>query len=188
MQRSKTQDRDFAECAHLTIYVRCVEPPAAHPEWKDKEWLRLDDPAMCLNHNESCWRDDYDKLRQRWLNAANRIARKIMANEGGVWVGRVRDASNDPRPDRVLSRVDREAADKHILNGPDGPGRRFLADLRGKPDAGKLAALAASLKSVPRTSARDMVERLKQPAPVAPGPVWFDPDNDPALREPGESE
>src|SRR5512146_3240362 len=147
MPRRPQKPREFAEYPSLTASVLCIQPPAAHPDWQDKEWVRLDDPAMVLAHNESCWKGEYDKLRKRWINAANRIARKVLANEGGGWLGRVRDASKDPRPDRVLAHQDRDEMDRHSRNGPDGPGRRYLAGLRDRPNASKLAALAAKLRS-----------------------------------------
>jgi hypothetical protein len=173
MTRRYQAPRRFARLADFTIFVVCVEAPAAHPDWKDKEWARSDDPEMVVSHNQSYWEGEFEALRNWLAEAARRIARRIQANEGGVWLGRLRDAANDPRPDRVLPLAERHALDTHILSGPDGPGRRFLENLLDRPNEAKLAALAASLRAVPRpepyrtTAPRAMIERMKDPIPPA---------------------
>jgi hypothetical protein len=203
MTKRNLETRRFSKRACFTIIIRCMEAPAAHPDWKDKEWVRADDPVRIVGHN-SAYRDgDFELVKGRAAASAQRIARMIQCNEGGAWVGRLRDSTNDPYPERRMAPAERRAMDQHVLNGPDGPGRRFLQMLRDRPNASKLGALAWNLKGVPAAGrsrtmdTRAMVERMQsyQPNPDA-GPsdnsdLWESKDDLATAtdsREPGEDE
>lgn len=148
MKRNQTTTgRRTSQTTNYTIIVRCISAPTKHPEWLDKEWVRGDDPAMLHSHNQAHWPEDHDTHLARLANSAGRIARTIQANEGGRWIARLRDASCDPYPQQRLTRQERLALDRHIANGPDGPGRRFLENIKGKPTASKLDALTQKLKA-----------------------------------------
>jgi hypothetical protein len=60
---------------------------------------------------------------------ANKIAKQVQAKEGGHWCGVVRVENDCPpnQPGEALTgAAAAEWAKKHILNGPDGPGKRWL--------------------------------------------------------------
>jgi hypothetical protein len=124
MRRKK--DNNQPECTkrkqaicEYTIYVLCLEAPAAHPGWVGKQWFRVDPtPWGLLSHNAG---------NHAWcVNAAEWIAGQIQEREGGVWTGVTRDCAGDPMPDQPMMNADILGCRRHILDGPDGPGRRFL--------------------------------------------------------------
>jgi hypothetical protein len=118
--------RRFCYAANFTIIIRCVEAPGSHPEWRDKEWVHYDDSVRIVGHNQGFWDEDREAMKSRTANSARRIAQMVQAKEGGIWIGRMRDCTNDPFPDRRLSAEDKQGVEQHILNGPDGPGKDWL--------------------------------------------------------------
>jgi hypothetical protein len=110
------ESRTFASGANYTIYVHCVEAPPDHPEWLDKQWIRLGN-AQNLG------------FRERSAAIAHAIAGDLQAHYGGKWLGIIRDCQHDPMPERRLTPDELEGCRQHILRGPDGPGKRFLQGL-----------------------------------------------------------
>lgn len=102
-----------------TIYVLCLEAPAAHPDWAGKQWVRLDPtPWGIVGHNTG---------NHAWcVNAAGWIAKQVQECEGGQWRGVVRSCAHDQAPERSLTADEVQGTIQHILDGPDGPGRRFV--------------------------------------------------------------
>lgn len=100
--------------AIYTMSVVCLEAPPDHLDWQGKEWVRIGSNVDSA-------------LRDVQLAQANREAHDVQEAHGGKWCGRIRDCSHDPIPDRMLDEDIKEGLRRHILNGPDGPGRRFLA-------------------------------------------------------------
>ena len=88
---------------------------------------------------------------QKTQNAASAIAKIVGKQEGGKWCGVVWPDGQGPEGHPNLRGREAEAwVVDHILNGPDGPGRRFLEKLvkAGKPiDLTK--AVAGALMSHP---------------------------------------
>ncbi len=100
----------------LVPWIRCIEPPTDRPDWQDQEWIRLD-------YRDSTYACDHDKTAQ----AANSAAKDTQLKHGGKWCGVVRPDGQIPNNQpHLYSRTAQEWAHKHILDGPDGPGRRWL--------------------------------------------------------------
>lgn len=102
-----------------TISVLCLEAPESHPDWAGKQWVRLDPtPWGLVAHNAGC---------HAWcVTAADWIAKQVQGREGGKWAGVVRSCREDPAPERSLTADEMAGMRRHILDGPDGPGRRRL--------------------------------------------------------------
>jgi hypothetical protein len=102
-----------------TPWIRCLEAPPEHPDWEDEEWVRIDAGWRPQN----CWEKDYV------ARFAQKVAKQVEVAEGGRWCGVVRldDDYPDNQPGPALKgKAAKEWACKHILNGPDGPGKRWL--------------------------------------------------------------
>ena len=103
----------------LTPWILCLEAPPEHPDWEDEEWVRLDAGW----HNARCTDREYVG------RFANKVAKQVQGKEGGKWCGVVRTENDCPpnQPgEKLRGPAASEWAKKHILNGPDGPGKRFL--------------------------------------------------------------
>lgn len=112
-RRSPTAGQD------IPIYipwVRCLEAPADHPDWVGREWLR----SEYLFSGEA-------NSQRKVGEAATRAARDIQQAHGGKWCGVVRPDGQLPDYHPDLPKHDaREWTQKYVLDGPDGPGKRFV--------------------------------------------------------------
>lgn len=162
-------------------YVRCLEAPPAHPDWEDKQWFRTEEFERS-NDGDERYVSEY----------ARAIAADIQEREGGRWCGIA-----IPRGETAVPRRDpqvRLTAEAYILNGPDGPGRRWLlARQAAKEGRGNLAVLAQSLKALPAGKPpKTVASRAELDAVGKPGPAridWGSPDLTPlpeSPREPGQ--
>jgi len=148
-----------AEVERFDPWIRCLEPPAEHPDWAGKEWYRTDGFRRNDNHDKAYV-----------AQVASDIAALVEQREGGRWCGVVRPLNQPPEDQPQLQgRQAREWAEDHVRNGPEGPGRRWLCDRR------------PLLKSVPvykpkTVASQQDLERLTQPAaePKPSGPTPFD--------------
>ena len=198
-RRSAIQDKYAQQQAHqssrrrvvmfrFSIYVVCIEPPAAHPDWQGKEWLRERNSVNLISHNQSCW-PGKEHLLQTWLNnRAQEIAKAVQAQEGGVWTGHVRDATNDPVPERAISRAEIDGVQQHILNGPDGDAWQYIAQLKEKQAAEKEAKTSTSTIAAHLRGVQDALQHEGVGLQSRPGPVMADFENDPALQADPEAE
>lgn len=142
------------EIVRYCPWIRCLDAPANHPEWEGQEWVRLDG----FRRSDANWKDYVAEHAQS-------AAEEVQAVEGGRWCGICRVEGQAPEGQPELYRTDaRKWAIDHVLNGPDGPGRRLL--LSGKKLAQSFAlphAVSAPAKTV---ATRAMLDRLKE-EPVA---------------------
>lgn len=142
----------------LVPWVRCVEAPADHSEWQDREWVRLEHRmTSCIaNHRHVA-------------EAASRAAADIQAKHGGKWCGVVRPDGQLPAGfDRLSDAEARAQVRRDILDGPDGPERRFVLGLsRGQTMRGSMGesmSLPAAVAAPAKTSAsREDLDKLEAP-------------------------
>jgi hypothetical protein len=134
--KARTKKRQIALPPRYDAWVRCLEAPPAHPTWQDREWFRT----------ESFRRSNQASKRYVTEYAAA-IAAEIQAREGGHWCGIVKEPDDTQVP--PYDPEARTQAEAHILDGPDGPGRRFLLRLRGESKS-LVGSLAGTLRMVPR--------------------------------------
>jgi len=114
-QRKPKIDRQPPDPPGFDPYIRCLQPPANHPDWQDQERFR----------SEGFRRADCGR-KQYVAEYAEKQAKYAQTIHGGRWCAVVRPIENTPYSG-PLNQTDRAAAaEKHILNGPDGPGKRFL--------------------------------------------------------------
>lgn len=114
-------------------YLRCVEPPASHPEWAGREWVTIIPGAICTRSREA---GEY----------VSRLAAEIQAREGGRWRG-VLAITSGVSSDGLCGGAALRAAEEAILGGPDTPGRRFLQRI-GRTTTSDQAARARELATV----------------------------------------
>lgn len=159
--------RTVASLATYSVYAVCLEAPAAHPDWQGKQWLRLDPtPWGLISHNQA--------NKAFCERAAGWIAERVQEKEGGLWVGKIRNCRDDPQPEKPLSADEMRGLDTHVLNGPDGPGRRWLLQ---RQQRNPLPAIPANiLKPVPPLFKANKWQDMGKA-----GPTRFEPDKDPEL-------
>lgn len=166
-------ERETIEAPAYDACVRCIEAPPEHPDWEDREWFRTEG-FMRARCGDKKYVSDY----------AAEEAGRIQAREGGRWCGVVRCVDSVPYAG-LLTRAQRsQAATVHIVNGPEGPGRRFFLRGRCQGFDRQVAALAARIVPPPMFSKRPLFTGNGGPRP-------FNPANDPELqgdmvREPGQ--
>lgn len=95
--------------------VRCLFPPPDHPDWEDQQWDGQYQSPHCAG----------DKGAIQIL--AEQAAAEHQQQYGGKWCGVVRAGDDSDAADAAqTTRADLDAVREHILNGPDGPVKRFL--------------------------------------------------------------
>ena len=147
----------------LNPWVLCLTAPVDHPDWQGQEGIRLDSfrPPDCAT---MAYVAQY----------AHDIAKAVEKICGGLWTGVVRPDGSPPENQPVLcGEKARLWAEKHILNGPDSPGKRFLLARQRKSDLG--SQLASTLKIVtpiepPKAATRDQIDRLRKTPTELPEP------------------
>jgi hypothetical protein len=168
-----------------TPWVMCLTAPEDHPSWQGREWVRLDRFST-----KRCTDKDYV------AQYAHDIAAAIQEVHGGQWCGVVRPEGQIPENQPFLQKEEaRKWAEAHILDGPEGPGRRFLMS---RP--GALVPVLKTLLPEPprkRTATRADIDALLKdvknlsPAPLRADGPFFDRENAEQkqverMREPGE--
>jgi len=120
-QLSKRAGSDDVLGTTYFAYVRCLEPPAGHPEWQDEEWLSL---------------ERFERSRatdKRYVASyAERRAAAVQQEEGGRWCGVVRPDGQMPPGFPTLEKEEaRQCVEQHCRNGPNTAARRYLLGASG---------------------------------------------------------
>jgi hypothetical protein len=130
-------------------WVRCLDAPPDHPKWINFEWLR----------SEYCF-SGLSNRRAHVAQAADRAACDIQMRHGGRWCGVVRPEGQAPPCvadfDGLPGPEARECVRRHILDGPDGPGRRFLL---GRCRSHPMSASSAETDAPPQPLTPEPCER-----------------------------
>lgn len=176
---------DIAQLGSVWVpWVRCLAGPPEHLDWQGREWVRLEYRFSGQANN-----------RRHVSQAAARSAAEIQATYGGQWCGVARPEGQLPEIQPDLQRTEaREWVERHILDGPDGPGRRFLQQ-HGDVSAAVVAeALAVPTTPPPKhTATRAELDALDKALPPAEHENLTTPEffaahpveeDDPADREP----
>ena len=131
-----------------TPWVRCLEPPVDQPKWRDREWLRCDGLAACDRSNHP-----------RVAQFAHDKAVEISVAYGGQWTGIVRPVGQRPEAwPELEGELAQEWIDAHILEGPDGPSRRFVERMMKSKEKNPVAVVAGdlSVRDEPGSTESDM--------------------------------
>jgi len=103
-------------------WVRCLVGPDDYSGWQDREWIMYSTGLVTKSFSPL--------YASRWgyvRDYASNMARAMQARYGGKWCGVVRPEGQLPEDQPELrGRKAKKWAEKHILDGPDCPGRRML--------------------------------------------------------------
>lgn len=139
-QRRPRVDREAADLPGYDPYIRCIAGPAEHPDWEDKDWFRSE-----RFKRANCGDQKYV------ANYAAEEAAAVQAVKGGRWCGLVKPMDSIPYRGTLTQIQVREQAERHILNGPQGPGRRWLLNRRSAAEKrSHIGALLCALPAVTR--------------------------------------
>ncbi|MFH1574260.1 MAG: hypothetical protein ABIG68_09770 [Acidobacteriota bacterium] len=176
--RKVGRPQESVDVPAFDAWVRCIEAPPGHPGWENREWFRL----------EAC--DTFMRTDNTCVTAyAQHQAALVQTAEGGKWCGVVRQASSEPYTGPLTRHEVKREVETHVLDGPDGAGRRLLTRLRGKIAPANLIAALADKPPLPKIDKpavkAEPLPKMFSKQPLSgpnPGPTRFDPATDAELQ------